>query len=146
MLAELNGHVAPVTDVAFHPNEFLLSSSSTDGTVKFWDLETFQQVSTTVNDAGAVMKIGYHPDGKVLFSAARDVMKVYQWEPARTLDTLVMGWGKVKDIAICGTQMFAGTSSLTNVSVFVVDLKNVKPFASSTGQSKSAYIRDSPSR
>lgn len=145
MLAELKEHIAPVTDVTFHPNEFLLSSSSMDGTVKFWDLETFQQVSATVNDAGPVMKVIYHPDGRVLFSAARDVLKVYQWEPARTIDTVVMGWGKVKDIAVSGPQLVAGTTSLTNVSVFMVDLGNVKPFAHG-GQSKSPYVRDSPSR
>lgn len=145
MLAELKDHEAAITDVAFHPNEFLLSTSSADGTVKFWDLETFQQVSTTVNDAGAILRIAYHPEGKVLFAAARDVLKVFQWEPTRTLDSLVMSWGKVKDMVVAGSQLIAGASSLTNVSVFVVDLKKVKPFAHS-GKAKPAYVRDSPSR
>lgn len=76
MLAELKGHNSAITDVVFHPNEFLLASSSTDGTVKFWDLESFQQVSTTINDAGPIKQITFHPDGKVLFCAPRDVLKV----------------------------------------------------------------------
>ncbi|KAI1285470.1 Katanin p80 WD40 repeat-containing subunit B1 [Halotydeus destructor] len=146
MLAELKVHNAPITDVNFHPNEFLLSSSSADGTVKFWDLETFQQVSTTSNDTGPIAKVAYHPDGKVLFSAARDVLKVYQWEPARTLDTLFMGWGKVKDMSATEMQLIAGATSLTNVSIYVVDLKSVKPFAHDSQCSKPAYVRDSPSR
>jgi len=145
-LVELKEHSAPVSDVCFHPNEFLLSSASTDGTVKFWDLETFQQVSTTVNDAGPVRKILYHPEGKALLSAARDILKVYGWEPARTFDTLVMGWGKVNDFAISDNQLVAGTFSLTNVSVFVIDLKKVQPFGYSSLSSKPLFSRDTLKR
>lgn len=76
MLAELKEHSGPVTDVSFHPNEFLLASSSADGTVKFWDLESFQQVSSTVNDAGPIRRIFFHSEGKTIFSGARDVLKV----------------------------------------------------------------------
>lgn len=150
MLAELKGHTSGVTDVSFHPNEFLLASASTDGTVKFWDLETFQQVSTTVNDAGPVRKIIFHLDGKAIFSGARDVLKVYGWEPARTFDTLVMGWGKVSDMAVSDFQLVAATASLTNVSIHVVDVKKVQPFGHSgqTGTSKTTAMgtRDSVSR
>ncbi|CAG2120805.1 unnamed protein product, partial [Medioppia subpectinata] len=113
MLAELKGHTSAITDVAFHPNEFLLASSSADGTIKFWDLESFQQVSSTVNDAGPVRQIIFHSDGKAIFSGARDVLKVYGWEPARTYDTLIMGWGKISDLSVCDSQLIAGGFSLT---------------------------------
>lgn len=145
MLAELKEHNNSITDVCFHPNEFLLASSSTDGTIKFWDLETFQQVSSTYNDAGAIRKILFHPDGKVIFSAARDVLKVYGWEPARTFDTLYMGWGKIADLTVCDSQIIAAGSALTNVSIYVSDLKKIQPFGTPTG-SKSMYSRDSFSR
>ena len=75
-MAELKEHSGAVTDVAFHPNEFLLASSSTDGTVKFWDLESFQQVSSTVNSVGPIRQIVFHPKGKAIFGGARDVLKV----------------------------------------------------------------------
>ncbi|CAG2161528.1 unnamed protein product [Oppiella nova] len=145
MLAELKEHTGAVTDVAFHPNEFLLASSSADGTVKFWDLESFQQVSSTVNDAGPVRQIIFHSDGKAIFSGARDVLKVYGWEPARTFDTLIMGWGKISDFSVCDSQLIAGGFSLTNVSVYVVDLKKVQPFGNPI-PSKQIYSRDTPSR
>ena len=135
-----------MTDVCFHPNEFLLSSASLDGTVKFWDLETFQQVTTTVNDSGPVRKILYHSEGKALFSAGKDVLKVHGWEPARTFDTLVIGWGKVNDIAISDNQLVAGTFSLTNVSVFMIDLKKVQPFGQSSFSNKSLYCQKSIKR
>jgi katanin p80 WD40 repeat-containing subunit B1 len=76
MLAELKEHNSAVTDVAFHPNEFLLASSSADGTIKFWDLESFTKVSSTVNDAGPIRQIIFHQEGKAIFSGARDVLKV----------------------------------------------------------------------
>lgn len=144
-MKEFKEHTGPVVDVCFHPNEFLLSSAGSDGTIKFWDLETFTQVSTTVNEAGPIRKILYHPDGRAIFSASRDVLKVYGWEPARTLDTVVMGWGKVNDIAISDNQLIAGSYSLTNVSVFVIDLTKVQPFGSSA-ISKSIYSSNALSR
>ncbi|XP_053211179.1 katanin p80 WD40 repeat-containing subunit B1-like isoform X3 [Panonychus citri] len=145
LLAELKEHSAPVTDVCFHPNEFLLSSASSDGTIKFWDLETFQQVSTTTNDVGPIRKILYHPEGKTIFSAARDVLKIYGWEPTRTYDTVTMGWGKVNDIAISDNSLVASTFSLTNVSVFIVDLKKLQPFGSSSSSLSSSSFSSSSS-
>ena len=43
-LTELVGHTGPVTDVEFHPHEFLLASSSEDRSVCLWDLESFSLI------------------------------------------------------------------------------------------------------
>jgi len=48
VMTEFSKHSASITDVEFHPHEFLLASSSCDRTVKFWDLETFELVSETL--------------------------------------------------------------------------------------------------
>ncbi len=56
-----------------------------------------------------------------------------------------MGWGKLSDISVCDSQLIAGGFSLTNVSVYVVDLKKVQPFGNPIS-SKQIYSRDSPSR
>lgn len=54
VLSEFSDHTGPVTDVEFHPHEFLLASGSLDRTVKFWDLETFSLVSSSLPDVPPV--------------------------------------------------------------------------------------------
>ncbi|XP_064467024.1 katanin p80 WD40 repeat-containing subunit B1-like isoform X2 [Ornithodoros turicata] len=128
MLAEFHDHCGPVNDVDFHPNEFLLASGGSDRTVKFWDLESLQLVSSTEGDSGVVRCIYFNPDGACLYTGADDLLKVYSWEPTKTYDTLVMGWSRLADISVAQNQLIAGTFSVTNVSVYVVDLKRVQPF------------------
>jgi katanin p80 WD40 repeat-containing subunit B1 len=55
LLEEFSDYTGPVTAIKFHPNEFLLASSS----VNFWDLENFQLVSTTDHDVGAISCITF---------------------------------------------------------------------------------------
>ncbi len=73
LMTEFADHGGPVHDVEFHPHEFLLASASRyfelndliimfeilfgffrDRSVKFWDLESFQLVSTSDKDTGPV--------------------------------------------------------------------------------------------
>lgn len=49
--------------------------------------------------------IYFNPDGECIYSGSQDLLKVYSWEPGRTRDTLVMGWGKVADIATAQNQL-----------------------------------------
>uniref|UniRef100_T1ISW5 Katanin p80 WD40 repeat-containing subunit B1 n=1 Tax=Strigamia maritima TaxID=126957 RepID=T1ISW5_STRMM len=128
MLAEFRSHIAPVRDVEFHPNEFLLASGSLDRTVKFWDLENFQLVSSTDGDTGPISCINFSPDGECLFSGAQDLLKVYGWEPTRVFDSILMGWGKVADIATSQNQLIGASFLQSNVSIYIVDLKRVQPF------------------
>nr|XP_042897262.1 katanin p80 WD40 repeat-containing subunit B1 [Parasteatoda tepidariorum] len=108
--------------------------------VKFWDLENYRLVSSTDGDSGPVQKIYFSPNGACLFSGAQDILKVYAWEPIRTLDTLVMGWGQVSDISSSESQLIVGAFSLTNVSVYIMDLKKVQLFDSWNKQQTSCIV------
>ncbi|CAL1273367.1 unnamed protein product [Larinioides sclopetarius] len=133
---EFKGHTSGISDIEFHPNELLLASCSSDQFVKFWDLENHRLVSHTDGDSGPVQKIYFSPNGCCLFSGAQDILKVYAWEPIRTLDTLVMGWGKVSDISSSESQLIIGAFNLTNVSVYIMDLRKVQPIDSWLKQSE----------
>ncbi len=37
---EMKGHKAPITSMAFHPQFTQLATSSQDGTIKIWEIET----------------------------------------------------------------------------------------------------------
>ncbi|XP_076047816.1 katanin p80 WD40 repeat-containing subunit B1-like isoform X2 [Oratosquilla oratoria] len=128
MLTEFGSHTGPVSDVEFHPHEFLLASASHDKTVNFWDLEKFSLVSATDADTGPIRTIAFHPDGDCVYAGSPDILKVYGWEPARTFDTVAMGWGKIQDIAIAQNQLIGAGFHGVYVSLYVVDLKRVQPF------------------
>ena len=79
--------------------------SSLYRTVNFWDLETFKLVSKSEKDTGPIRTITFHHEEHCLLSGSHDSLKVHGWEPYETKDTLLMGWGKIKDIAIASTQL-----------------------------------------
>ncbi|XP_066569735.1 katanin p80 WD40 repeat-containing subunit B1 [Amia ocellicauda] len=126
MITEFTAHTGPVNIVQFHPNEYLLASGSSDRTIKLWDLEKFKIIGSTEGETSPVRCIAFNPDGSCLYSGSQDCLRVYGWEPDRCFDTVPVMWGKVADIATCNNQLIGVSSSLTNVSTYVVDLTRVK--------------------
>lgn len=132
-LREFSEHRGPATTVEFHPHEFLLASGSFDRTVHFWDLESFQLVSSTEqNHSASVRCLYFSQGGECLFAGSHDVLKVYGWEPARTLDTIPTGWGKIHDIAVAQNQLIGASFHIANVVLYVCDLKKVSPLGGIT--------------
>lgn len=128
LLSELREHTAPVNEVVFHPHEFLLASGAADRRVLFWDLENFTLVSNSDPETSGIRSIYFHPEGKCLFSAAQDGLRVYGWEPCQILDCIPLPWGRIQDMAVTSSQLIGVSYNLSNVSIYVVDLKKVAPF------------------
>uniref|UniRef100_A0A8C5QRU4 Katanin p80 WD40 repeat-containing subunit B1 n=1 Tax=Leptobrachium leishanense TaxID=445787 RepID=A0A8C5QRU4_9ANUR len=126
LMAQFPDHTGPVNVVEFHPNEYLLASGSADRSIRFWDLEKFQLVGCMEGEAVPVRSILFSSDGGCLFSAGRDSLRVYGWEPERCFDTVPVGWGKVSDLAVCNNQLIGVSCAQSNVSSYVVDLTRVK--------------------
>uniref|UniRef100_A0A1A8DL83 Katanin p80 WD40 repeat-containing subunit B1 n=1 Tax=Nothobranchius kadleci TaxID=1051664 RepID=A0A1A8DL83_NOTKA len=134
IITEFSSHSAAVNIVQFHPNEYLLASGSSDRSIKLWDLEKFSLIGSLDGDKSAVRCLLFSPDGSCLYSGSSDFLRVLGWEPDRCFDSVLVGWGKVSDLAVCNQQLIGVSHQLSSVSSYVVDLKKVK-------QSGSAVIQ-----
>lgn len=121
MLREFPEHTGPVNSVEFHPHEFLIASASQDNSLNFWDLEHFTLVSSTDRESPFARCLHFSAGGECLYAGGQDILRVYAWEPARTITALQIPWGKVQDIASTHDKLIGASYSMTNVSVWVVD-------------------------
>lgn len=110
----------------FHPHEFLLACGAADGVVTFWDLETFERISSTVPDPasqGAVGSITFSPSGQSLLASYPNSLCVWGWEPASTcLDSISSDWIDVKDMMTVSDQLIACTGREDQVGTWMVNL------------------------
>lgn len=151
-LAELPGHSGPLTAVQFHPNEYLLASSSLDKTVRFWDMETFECVSQSAPDsAGPVKCILFDPSGRCLYSASSGGgLRVLGWEPARLFDSescpaqWTQQWQGITALAMAGSQQAVIAVCLNDenesegaISAFSIDATRLRPIYASLPQGTS---------
>jgi WD40 repeat protein len=79
--AQLTGHTGVVNSVAFSGNGLLLTSASTDRTVRVWDVAAVKCVAVLTGHTDEVFSAVFHPDGKRLASAGRD-RAVWLWDLA----------------------------------------------------------------
>ena len=129
LLRELPPHEGPVTSVEFHPNELLVATGSADRTVKFWDLETFEQIDEATESTG-VRSMLFTPDGGTLLSGTSDFLKVWKWEPNRCCDAVDVSWTKLADLSMHEGKLLGASVQNSFVGVWVVDLNRVEPFHS----------------
>uniref|UniRef100_A0A3Q0QUN2 Katanin p80 WD40 repeat-containing subunit B1 n=1 Tax=Amphilophus citrinellus TaxID=61819 RepID=A0A3Q0QUN2_AMPCI len=139
-ITEFKSHTGPVNIVQFHPNEYLLASGSSDRSIKLWDLEKFTMIGSLEGDTTPVRCVCFSPDGSCLYSGATDSLRVFGWEPDRCFDVVLVGWGRVSDLAVCNQQLIGVSHQLSSVSSYVVDLKRVKK---SGGAAIQGVIQDS---
>ncbi|WP_433272514.1 NACHT and WD repeat domain-containing protein [Actinosynnema sp. CS-041913] len=85
----LAGPVADIYRIAFNPARDQLAIGSVDGTIGFWDVRDPaepEHKATVTAAGGAVMSIGYSPDGGVIAAGTRDAnIRVWRTDPESTI-------------------------------------------------------------
>ena len=70
-----------VNGVAFHPTKNILASCSYDSTIKLWNTDTGEELSTLRGHDREVLSVSWSPDGTRLASGSKD-WTVRIWEVA----------------------------------------------------------------
>ena len=76
LLHSIESHSGPISSLAFHPSEFLMASSSKDGLVRVFDLQTFECVSTSYPLSPVASIVQFSEEGHELFTASQNALKV----------------------------------------------------------------------
>ncbi|WP_416181115.1 WD40 repeat domain-containing protein, partial [Chloroflexus sp.] len=68
----LQGHTAPVRELAFSPRSPILASVSEDRSVRFWQVEHAQPLPLILEHSAGVSCLNFSPDGQLLATGAHD--------------------------------------------------------------------------
>lgn len=91
----------PVTCLMYNPRELKLASAGFDKNVKYFDLEDFSLDSETKKEALAIDAITFDTEGKYLFSASNDSLKIWRAEhKCKYMNSIPIKWKGVKDLKL----------------------------------------------
>jgi WD40 repeat protein len=68
----LQGHSCSVRSICFHPHKDLLASGSLDCTLKLWDLQQGENISTLKGHTCPIRSVTFDPEGRILVSGSED--------------------------------------------------------------------------
>ena len=87
---------------------------STDKTVKYWDLETFQSICQTTVDSSEIQHLSfYEENADLLFAASSDNIRLWNVETCKQLDCLGLPPKTITDMKVAPE---SGESGLLLVS------------------------------
>lgn len=103
-----------LTCLDFNPQTLTLATGSTDKTVKYWDLESFDQICCTTNDSSEINHLCfYEENADLLFAASNDHVRLWNVETNKQLDCLSLPPRTITDMKVAP---FTGDSGLLLVS------------------------------
>ncbi|CAD8057045.1 unnamed protein product [Paramecium primaurelia] len=101
IIASFTQHDSQITCLSFNPVDKAMASGGGDRCVRYWDLDRLTQLSSTRTDTTPIQCILFEQNGKVLYSAAYDSLKVWDVEhDCQLLDNVESSWRGVLDLIV----------------------------------------------
>jgi len=98
----------------YNPSTLTLACGSTDKTVKYWDLENFQNICKTSVDTSEVLHLSFYDENPdLLFASSSDHIRLWNVETNKQLDCLSLPPKTITDMKIAPE---SGDSGLLLVS------------------------------
>ncbi|HNP26879.1 MAG TPA: WD40 repeat domain-containing protein, partial [Nitrosomonas sp.] len=118
LIAELAGHEAAVTSVAFSSDNNQLVSASKDHTLILWDLKTHQPVGEPmIGHTDRVNGVAFSPDGKQIVSGSSDnTLRLWNSKTGQAIGDPMRGHEKrvnSVDYHPDGTRIVSGSDDMT---------------------------------
>lgn len=139
LLQNFGDHMGRISGIKYHPKECMLATSSTDRTVRLWDLDTFYPIDVLGPENNPIRSLAFTPDGDSLLAAVSMGIRLWKWEPARREACVDISWSQVHDIVVDGPKnRIVGCSiNKSRVAVHHIDLDatTAKPEGSSNSVS-----------
>jgi WD40 repeat protein len=109
----LTGHQGAVWAVAVLPDGRVISSSF-DGAMRVWDVESGQVLATLTGHQGSVRTVAVLPEGRVVSGSRDTTMRVWDVESGQVLATLTGHKGSIRTVAVLPDgRVVSGSSDCT---------------------------------
>ncbi|MDZ8094123.1 MAG: WD40 repeat domain-containing protein [Nostoc sp. DedQUE05] len=99
-LTTLTGHTSDVYGIAFSPNGQTIASGSHDKTIKLWNIQTSQLISTLGEGLSSLYALAFSPDGKTLYSNNWNEIKIWNLQNQQEIRTLKGHFDAVLSLAV----------------------------------------------
>jgi hypothetical protein len=122
-----SGPSTHVTTFEFNPLALMLAAVTSSRTVRLWDLETMQLMSSTPPDSSHVKAICFTNDEKTFCSATKDTLKLWNWDPSvKLVGSADVTWDRVVELKATSENSVIGGAFMSNfVSVWNVSLDDL---------------------